>query len=112
MVSTIPGGPADKANLNDGDIIESIDGKSTRDMSLATLQLMLEGQSGTSVELSVIRPRRAVPEKIQITRADVPLPSTGEVFYEGASILYIKPGVLDREHVNQVEQKAQEHGKN
>src|SRR5213596_435092 len=35
VVSVIPGGPADKAGLQASDIIEAIEGKSTREMSLA-----------------------------------------------------------------------------
>src|SRR5690242_21589845 len=37
VVSTIPGGPADKAGVDTGDIIEAIEGKSTRDLSLAEI---------------------------------------------------------------------------
>src|SRR5437764_6146934 len=35
VVAVIPGGPAEKAGLSSGDIIEGIEGKSTHDMSLA-----------------------------------------------------------------------------
>lgn len=111
VVSVVPGSPADHANLSDGDILESIGDQSTRDMSLATVQLMLDGQPGSTLNVSVIRPRRAAPEKVQMTRADVPMPATSEVFYEGASILYIKPGTLDKEHVQQVEAKLKAMGK-
>ena len=110
VVSVVPGGPADKANLSDGDMIESINDKSTRDLSLAAVQMMLQGEKGTPVSLSVIRPRRSVPEKMQVVRADVPMAATGEVFYESGSILYIKPVTLDREHVLQVEQKLKKMG--
>jgi carboxyl-terminal processing protease len=105
VVSVVPGGPADKANLNDGDMIESIGDKSTRDLSLASVQMMLEGEKGTTVNLSVIRPRKSVPEKLTITRAEIAPAPTGEVFYESGSILYIKPITLDKEHVQQVESK-------
>jgi carboxyl-terminal processing protease len=110
VVSTVPGGPAEKANLNDGDIIESIGDKSTRELSLASIQMLLEGQPGSTVQLSVIRPRHSVPEKLTITRGDVAVAPTSEVFYEGSSILYIKPAVLDHEHVQQVEAKLKKMG--
>src|SRR5271168_3880577 len=35
VVAIIPGGPADKAGIENSDIIESMEGKSTHDMSLA-----------------------------------------------------------------------------
>lgn len=105
VVSVVPGSPADKANLNDGDIIEAINGQDTRDISLAMIQLLLEGQPGTELNVSVVRPRKATPEKISMTRVASVLPPVTETMYENSSILYLKPGVLDHEHVQQVEAK-------
>lgn len=104
IVSVVPNSPGDKAELKDGDVIEAIGGKSTRDLSLATIQLMLDGQPNTPVKLSVIRPRRSSkPEKLELTRANLVAAPTAEVFYESNTILYLKPGVLDHDHVQQVE---------
>ncbi|HEY2038270.1 MAG TPA: S41 family peptidase [Edaphobacter sp.] len=105
VVSVVPGSPADKANLNDGDIIEAIGTQDTRDLSLAVIRLMLEGTPGSELSLSVVRPRKAAPEKLTMTRVVTPLPPVGETMYENSSILYLKPGVLDHEHVQQVESK-------
>ncbi len=105
VVSVVPGSPADKANLNDGDIIEAIGGQDTRDISLAMIQLLLEGQPGSELTVSVVRPRKATPEKISMTRVASVLPPVTETMYENSSILYLKPGVLDHEHVQQVEAK-------
>ena len=41
VVSVIPGGPADRAGLVDGDVLEAIDGKDTRDISVAAIRIML-----------------------------------------------------------------------
>src|ERR1700723_1086731 len=68
VVSVVPGSPADKANLNDGDIIEAINGQDTRDTSLAMIQRLLEGQPGTELTVSVVRPRKAAADKIVMTR--------------------------------------------
>jgi len=57
VVSVIPGSPADKANLNDGDIIEAIGTQDTRDISLAMIRMMLEGAPGSELTVSVVRPR-------------------------------------------------------
>jgi carboxyl-terminal processing protease len=105
VVSVVPGSPADKANLNDGDIIEAIGGQDTRDISLAMIQLLLEGQPGSELTVSVVRPRKAAPEKISMTRIASVLPPVTETMYENSSILYLKPGVLDHEHMQQVEAK-------
>src|SRR5580704_12615209 len=105
VVSVVPGSPADKANLNDGDIIEAIGGQDTRDISLAMIQLLLEGQPGSELSVAVVRPRKATPEKISMTRTLMAMPPVSETMYENSSILYLKPGVLDHEHVQQVEAK-------
>jgi carboxyl-terminal processing protease len=105
VVSVVPGSPADKANISDGDIIEAIGPADTRDISLAMIQLLLEGQPGSQLTLSVVRPRKSAPDKIVLTRAAPSLPPVGETMYENASILYLKPGVLDHDHVQQIEAK-------
>lgn len=110
VVAVVPGSPADKANLSDGDIIESIgnsEGKliDTRNLSLARIKLMLEGAPGSELLVGVIRPRKTEPEKVRMNRIVVTEPPVSETLYENASILYLKPMVLDKEHVNEVEQK-------
>lgn len=67
VVSVVSGSPADKAGLVDGDILEAIDGHDTRDLSLAAIQLMLDGQPGSVLSVSVVRPRKAVPDKLDST---------------------------------------------
>jgi carboxyl-terminal processing protease len=105
VVSVVPGSPADKANLNDGDILEAIGSQDTRDISLAMIQRLLEGQPGTELTVSVVRPRKAVPDKITMTRVMTTLPPVSETMYENSSILYLKPVVLDHDHVQQMEVK-------
>jgi carboxyl-terminal processing protease len=105
VVSVVPGSPADKANISDGDIIEAIGPADTRDISLAMIQLLLEGQPGTELTLSVVRPRKSAPDKIVLTRTMPLLPPVAETQYENSSILYLKPGVLDHDHVQQIEAK-------
>ena len=105
VVSVVPGSPADKGNLVDGDIIEAIDGHDTREIPLAMIQKMLEGKPGTEVAVSVVRPRKPEPEKVMLTRTMVTLPAVQDSMYDGFSILYLKPGILDHEHVQQLESK-------
>ena len=63
VIAVIPGGPADKAGVDSGDIIEAIEGKSTREMSLAEIDGLLSGQPGSVINVSVVRPRKAEPVK-------------------------------------------------
>lgn len=105
VVSVVPGSPADKANLNDGDIIEAIGKQDTRDISLAMIQLLLQGAPGSELQLAVIRPRKATPEKVNLNRVVISEPPVAETLYENSSILYLRPQILDHEHVAQVENK-------
>ena len=75
VIAVIPGGPADKAGVESTDIFESIEGKSTRDMSLAEIHAMLAGEPGSNVTVAVVRPRRAEPQKMVITRDVVTIPA-------------------------------------
>ena len=78
VVSVIPGGPADKAGLQDTDILEAIDGHSTREISLAEVRNLLAGEPGSNVTVSVVRARRAEPEKITIAREVVNVPPAAD----------------------------------
>ncbi len=78
IVSVIPGGPADKAGLTDTDILEAIEGKSTREMSVAQIHGLLSGEPGSNVNLSVVRARRAEPQKVVVTRDVVTIPAVEE----------------------------------
>ncbi len=83
VIAVIPGGPAEKAGINNGDIIESIEGKSTREMSLAEIRGVLSGEPGSTISVSVVRPRRAAPQKVTITREVVKDPAATAKMLEG-----------------------------
>ena len=113
VVSVVPGGPADKAGLVDGDILEAIEGQDTRNISLAMIERMLEGSAGSTLTVAVVgHDGKPEPQKISMTRtvSVVPpvvdyLPPVVDQLYENAAIIYLKPEILDHEHVHQVEAK-------
>ena len=111
IVNLIPGSPADKEKLADGDVIESIGGKSTHDIPLAMIRMMLEGKPGSTLEVAVIRPTQPDPEKMDLTRAVVEPPALSEQDYENSSILYLKPGVLTAARVDDISAKITAAGK-
>jgi carboxyl-terminal processing protease len=102
IVSVVPGSPADKEQLSDGDLIESIDDQSTHELSLAMINLLLEGKAGTTVSIAVIRPRKPEPDRISLTRTPVVLPAMEPQQYENSSILYLKPLALSRDRVDAI----------
>jgi len=95
VISVVPGGPADKAGLENGDIIEAIESKSTHEMSLAEVNAELDGQPGSRVNLSIVRARRAEPQKVTVTRDVIVLPPISEKMLEDG-IGYVRPYVLTR----------------
>jgi carboxyl-terminal processing protease len=78
IISVLPGGPADKAGLNSGDIIETVEGLSTHDLSLAAVKNHLVGEPGSRLELTIIRTRKIEPQKITVVRDVVAPPAVTE----------------------------------
>lgn len=102
IVNILPGSPADKAKLEEGDVIESIGGQSTRQLSLAVIRMMLEGQPGTAVKLELVRPFKPAPDKLTLTRALTPPPALAIQEYADSGVLYLKPGVLNEARVSEI----------
>ena len=102
VISVVPGSPADKAHIEDGDLIESIGGHSTREMSVAMVRLLLEGKPGTTVTFQLVRHFKPEPDELTLTRASVTPPALSQQQYENSSILYLKPVVLTKERVDEV----------
>jgi len=102
VVSVLPGSAAAKEHISDGDVIESIGDLSTRELSLAMIRLMLEGKPGSTVALSVVRPVKADPEKVTLTRSITAAPALDERQLEDATILYLKPGALTASRVDEM----------
>ena len=68
VVSVLPDSPGDKAGIHSGDILESIAGFTTRDMSVGQAMNFLHGQPGTGVKVGVIRRGKADPDAVDIVR--------------------------------------------
>ena len=101
VVNVLPGSPAD-SHLTDGDVIESIGSQSTRELSLAVIRLMLQGKPGTTVVLSVVRPAKPDPDHLTLTRTVAAAPALGTQLYDNSTIVYLKPGVLTSERVDEI----------
>lgn len=55
VIAPVKGSPAEKAGVQAGDIIEYIDTKATRDISLYDARQLLKGAAGTEVKLRILR---------------------------------------------------------
>jgi carboxyl-terminal processing protease len=74
VIHPIEGGPANKAGVRAGDVIESIEDVSTRDISLLQVEYLLTGNPGSPVKLKILRRGRTEPLDLTITRELVRVP--------------------------------------
>lgn len=72
IVSPIKNTPAEKAGLQPKDLVLSVDGKSVKGMSSTEAVLLIRGEKGTKVTLSIQR-GDATPFNVTIVRDDIPV---------------------------------------
>ncbi len=100
VVGSVPGSPGAKAGLTTGDMIETIKGVATRDMPLAYANLLLRGQPGSTIEMTVLR-RKPEPQKMSLTRAAITYPAVISKVLPN-NIGYIQPETLANGKVKEV----------
>src|SRR5713226_8892371 len=74
VTSVMPDSSAEKAGLHSGDILESVAGFTTREMSVGQAKNLLAGQPGTGVKVGVIRRGKTDPEEVDVVRVKMPEP--------------------------------------
>ena len=101
VLSVLPGSSAEKAGIRTGDLIEAVDGLSTRPMPPAYLYALLSGKPDTSVEVLVRSLRNSEePEQYTLKRGPVVLPAVEhKVLDDGVG--YLDVDVLDKDRVDQ-----------
>ena len=75
VLSVLPDSSGVKAGIRSGDLLESIGGFTTRDMSVGQALNLLSGQPGTGLKVSVIRRGKAgTPDEVDIVREKLATP--------------------------------------
>lgn len=106
VIAPMKGSPADQAGIRSGDIVEYIDGKATRDISLYDAKQLLNGASGSEVKLRVLR-ANTKPLTLTVKRSSFRAPSA-EARMETGKIGIIKINSLDDGEAADVKARVQE----
>jgi carboxyl-terminal processing protease len=106
VIAPMKGSPADLAGVRAGDIIEYIDGKATRDISLYDAKQLLNGASGSEVKLRILR-ANARPLTLPVKRGSFRAP-TAEIKMETGRIGVLRVNSLAQGEGADVRARVQE----
>jgi carboxyl-terminal processing protease len=104
VISTLPDSPAEKAGLHLGDVLEKIAGFTTGQMAIEQAQLLLSGDPGTTVKLSVIRRGKTEPQDTELTLEKLAPPKLVEDRLEG-DIAYLHVAAFDAGAAKQIRER-------
>ncbi|MEJ7622994.1 MAG: S41 family peptidase [Pyrinomonadaceae bacterium] len=100
VISAAKGSPADKAGLKAGDVIEYVDNRATRDMSLYDARLLINGDAGSTINLRVLRSGEK-PQTIKVPRVAYTTPNA-ESRVDPSRIGVVKVFSLEEGQANEV----------
>lgn len=106
VIAPMKGSPADEAGIRSGDIVEYIDGKATRDISLYDAKQLLNGASGSEVKLRVLR-ANTKPLTLTVKRSSFRAPSA-EARMDAGKIGIVKINSLDDGEAADVKARVQD----
>ncbi|MCU0228158.1 MAG: S41 family peptidase [Bryobacterales bacterium] len=101
IVGVVPGSAADVAGLGTGDVVESINNISTRDMPVAYADILLKGARGNEVKMAVIRLGTSASEEVTLSLSKAVSPAVFSRLIEG-KYGYVRPEVLSTGRSQQV----------
>jgi carboxyl-terminal processing protease len=106
VIAPVKGGPAEQAGVQAGDIIEYIDNKATRDISLYDARQLLNGPSGSEIKVRILRAGTR-PLTVSIKRAPVQAPGV-EMRVEAAKVGVVRINSLADGDAAIVQKRVQE----
>lgn len=105
VVSVVKGSNAEKAGLKAGDVIEYIEDKATRDISLYDARQLILGDEGSTVSLRVLR-AGARPQIIKVVRGGYKVPPV-ESRVEAGKVGVIKVYTLETGETEDIRRQVQ-----
>lgn len=107
VIAPIKGSPAEKAGLQPGDVIEYIENRATRDISLYDAKQMLLGDAGTKVKLRVLR-SGARPQTIEVARGAYKIPESEARIEQNGKIGVLKINSLEEGEAGDIKNRLLE----
>jgi carboxyl-terminal processing protease len=106
VIAVIKDSPADKAGLKSGDVIEYIETKATRDISLFDARQLLLGEAGSKINLRVLR-AGTKPQTLTVTRGAYKVP-IADARVEAGKIGVVKVYSLEKGEAKDIKTRVQE----
>jgi carboxyl-terminal processing protease len=106
VISVVKDSPADKAGLKAGDVVEYIENKATRDISLYDARQLLMGDATSKVNLRVLR-AGTKPQTIAVTRGAYKVPLASSRIEEG-KVGVVKVFSLEKGEANDIKARVQD----
>ena len=105
VIAVQPGGPAEEAGVQVGDVIIQVDGESAQDRTVTEISAMIKGEEGTVVSITVLRSGEGITMSMTRKRMETTVASskllnehvglvTIQNFYAGTADL-VKQGVAE-----------------
>lgn len=106
VVKIVPGGPAEKAGLLDGDRIIQVDDSvvAGKNMSTDKIMEMMRGEIGSNVGLSIVRRGAKSPFTKSVTRGSIPVKSVDVAYMLDDTTGYIKVKIFGMNTYNEFTQ--------
>jgi carboxyl-terminal processing protease len=102
VVAPIVGTPAARLGIQPGDVISTIEGESTDNISLDEAVTKLKGPKGTQVHITIARRGMDKPLEFSVTRAEIPQTTVREAYMLTPSTGYIQVSEFGRGTGNEV----------
>lgn len=94
VISALEDNPGAKAGIKSGDIITTIDDKSTREMNMEQVANKIRGKYGTTVTLE-LKDKEGKLRKVNVVRAEIKNPSVAGQMLANTKIGYIRIAIFN-----------------
>jgi carboxyl-terminal processing protease len=104
VISPVAGGPAYRAGIRPGDVIDAVDGKAGANLTPSDVADLVRGPAGTTVRISIVRPNSPQPIEFTLVRAAIPQDSVDVHFLIRPAIGYLHLASFNDNTVRELQQ--------